>query len=107
MLLLVIAVVGSGIMAERLTEDVALALLCNALATGAALIVLWDGAPYHRANAVRAAAAALDIALVPLPGYSPDLMPVEALWRWRTGRRLVENRPPEPLVPEGEGGVSR
>jgi transposase len=47
-----------------------------------ALIVLWDGAPYHRANAVRAAAAALDIALVPLPGYSPDLMPVEALWRW-------------------------
>ena len=47
-----------------------------------ALIVLWDGAPYHRAKAVRAAAAALDIALVPLPGYSPDLMPVEALWRW-------------------------
>ena len=33
--------------------------------------------------------------------------PIEALWRWRTGRRLVENRPPEPLVPEGEGGVSR
>jgi transposase len=47
-----------------------------------ALIVLWDGAPYHRAKAVRAAAADLDIALVPLPGYSPDLMPVEALWRW-------------------------
>ena len=47
-----------------------------------ALIVLWDGAPYHRAKAVREAAAALDIALVPLPGYSPDLMPVEALWRW-------------------------
>jgi transposase len=46
------------------------------------LIVLWDGAPYHRAKAVRAAAADLDIALVPLPGYSPDLMPVEALWRW-------------------------
>ena len=34
-----------------------------------ALIVLWDGAPYHRAKAVRAAAADLDIALVPLPGY--------------------------------------
>jgi transposase len=46
------------------------------------LIVLWDGAPYHRAACVREAAAALRIALVPLPGYSPDLMPVEALWRW-------------------------
>ena len=47
-----------------------------------ALIVLWDGAAYHRAGAVRDAAAALDIELMPLPGYSPDLMPVEALWRW-------------------------
>jgi glycerol uptake facilitator-like aquaporin len=37
---LVVAVVGSGIMAERLTGDAALALLCNALATGAALVVL-------------------------------------------------------------------
>src|SRR3954453_20133732 len=47
-----------------------------------ALIVLWDGAPYHRAQAVREAATALNITLMPLPGYSPDLMPVEALWRW-------------------------
>ena len=47
-----------------------------------ALIVLWDGAPDHRAQAVREAAAALNITLMPLPGYSPDLMPVEALWRW-------------------------
>jgi transposase len=46
------------------------------------LIVLWDGAPYHRAQAVREVARTLDIELMPLPGYSPDLMPVEALWRW-------------------------
>lgn len=38
--LLVAAVVGSGIMAETLTKDVALALLCNTLATGAVLVVL-------------------------------------------------------------------
>jgi transposase len=47
------------------------------------LIVLWDGAPDHRANAVREVATTLGIDLMPLPGYSPDLMPVEALWRWR------------------------
>ena len=46
------------------------------------LILIWDGAPYHRASAVREAAASLQIDLRPLPGYSPDLMPVEALWRW-------------------------
>ncbi|MDE0521250.1 MAG: aquaporin family protein [Boseongicola sp.] len=38
--LLVVTVVGSGIMAERLTDDVALQLLCNALPTGAILVVL-------------------------------------------------------------------
>ena len=46
------------------------------------LMLVWDGAPYHRASIVREAAAALQIELVPLPGYSPDFMPVEALWRW-------------------------
>lgn len=38
--ILVATVVGSGIMAETLTKDVALALLCNTLATGAILVVL-------------------------------------------------------------------
>ena len=38
--ILVCAVVGSGIMAERLTSDSALALLCNTIATGAVLVVL-------------------------------------------------------------------
>jgi glycerol uptake facilitator-like aquaporin len=38
--LLVAAVVGSGIMAERLTTDTALALLGNTLPTGAILVVL-------------------------------------------------------------------
>src|SRR5690242_17433176 len=46
------------------------------------LIVLWDGAPYHRAKTVWSAAASLDIHLLPLPSYSPDLMAVEPLWRW-------------------------
>jgi transposase len=55
--------------------------LREAIPTGK-LVVIWDGAPYHRAGAVRDAAARLNISIVPLPGYSPDLMPVEPLWRW-------------------------
>jgi glycerol uptake facilitator-like aquaporin len=39
-MLLVAGVVGSGIMAQRLTHDGALTLLCNTLATGAILTVL-------------------------------------------------------------------
>jgi transposase len=46
------------------------------------LRVIWDGAPYHRAKAVWSAAASLNITLLPLPGYSPDLMAVEPLWHW-------------------------
>lgn len=38
--LLVATVVGSGIMADRLTDDVALALLANTIPTGAILVVL-------------------------------------------------------------------
>ena len=38
--LLVATVVGSGIMAERLTSDAALALVCNTIPTGAILVVI-------------------------------------------------------------------
>jgi transposase len=46
------------------------------------IVLIWDGAPYHRSALVRAAAEILDIRLEPLPGYSPDFMPVEHLWQW-------------------------
>jgi len=46
------------------------------------LQVVWDGAPYHRSAAVVDAGARLDIEIIRLPSYSPDFMPVEALWRW-------------------------
>jgi transposase len=45
------------------------------------LILLWDGAPYHRAKTVWSAAGSLGIHLLPLPSYSPDLMAVEPLRR--------------------------
>ena len=46
------------------------------------ITAIWDGAPYHRSNLVKTAAANLDIHLEPLPAYSPDFMPVEHLWQW-------------------------
>lgn len=49
---------------------------------GRPLRVIWDGASYHRSRRLRTLAATLGITLEPLPAYSPDLMPVEALWRW-------------------------
>ena len=46
------------------------------------ITVVWDGAPYHRAELVKEAASATDIHLEPNHGYSPDFMPVEHLWQW-------------------------
>ena len=46
------------------------------------LIMIWDGAAYHRTKAMWSAAASLGIHLMALSGYSPDLLPVEPLWRW-------------------------
>ena len=46
------------------------------------IIVVWDGASYHRSRRMFARAQELEIELIRLPAYSPDLMPVEALWCW-------------------------
>lgn len=44
--------------------------------------IIWDGAPWHRARIAQAKAAHLGFRLMPLPGYSPDLNPIEGLWKW-------------------------
>jgi transposase len=49
---------------------------------GRPIVLLWDGASYHRAATVLEAAEAVQIRIVRLPAYSPDFMPVEALWKW-------------------------
>lgn len=46
------------------------------------IVLIWDGASYHRAALVREAAVRLNVELCPLPGYSPDLNPIEGLWKW-------------------------
>lgn len=45
-------------------------------------LLIWDGAPCHKAKCVQAAAAVLGFTILPLPGYSPDLNPIEGLWKW-------------------------
>ncbi len=46
------------------------------------LVVIWDNAPCHIARIVQTHAKELGIELVALPGYSPDLNPIERLWDW-------------------------
>jgi hypothetical protein len=46
------------------------------------LVIIWDNAPSHIAKVVKAEAKRLGIELVYLPGYSPDLNPIERLWNW-------------------------
>lgn len=46
------------------------------------VIIIWDGAPWHRAQVVQETAARLGFVLFPLPAYSPDLNPIEGLWKW-------------------------
>jgi transposase len=49
------------------------------------LLVIWDGAPIHRAQVVKeflAAGAAERLHLEPLPGYAPELNPAEGLWHY-------------------------
>ena len=46
------------------------------------LLVIWDGLPAHRSRLVRAYLEGLkgDIQIEPLPGYAPELNPVEYIW---------------------------
>lgn len=46
------------------------------------VLIIWDGAPWHRAFRVRDRAEELGFQLMQLPGYSPDLNPIEGLWKW-------------------------
>ena len=44
--------------------------------------LIWDGASWHTAKLVQEAGKRLNINIIQMPSYSPDFMPVEALWRW-------------------------
>ncbi len=48
------------------------------------LIMMWDNGPAHHGPEIRAYLATpdLNLRLVPLPGYSPDINADEAIWDW-------------------------
>ena len=49
------------------------------------LLVIWDGAPIHRAQPVKdflSQGAATRLQLEQLPGYAPDLNPDEGIWHY-------------------------
>lgn len=49
------------------------------------LLVIWDGAPIHRSRMIKAFLAedvARRLQLERLPGYAPDLNPVEHIWHY-------------------------
>ncbi len=51
---------------------------------GARLLVIWDGSPIHRRTAVKdflASTAGRGVRVERLPGYAPDLNPVESAWQ--------------------------
>ena len=54
-------------------------------------LLIWDNAPPHHPRRVAAAAAAANITLAFLPFRSPELMPLEDLWRARK-QQIAANR---------------
>lgn len=49
------------------------------------LLIIWDGLPAHRGQAIKdflRAGAARRIHLEQLPGYAPDLNPTEGIWQY-------------------------
>ncbi len=49
------------------------------------LLVIWDGSPIHRSRVVQAflsSPAAKRLRVERLPGYAPELNPIEGVWRY-------------------------
>jgi hypothetical protein len=73
--------------------------------------LLWDGLPAHRSKAMGAWLRRQRHWLVvePLPGYAPDLNPVEALWASLKGMELANlaGQTLEDVIAAAERGVQR
>jgi transposase len=73
---------AEGLIAEKLNSQLTqlfLDQLSGTIPKGTHVVLVWDGAGWHTANAIRPPA---NITLVRLPPYSPELNPVERLWHY-------------------------
>lgn len=73
---------AEGLIAPRLDTKIVnlfLEQLSRTLAPDVQAVLVWDGAGYHRANAL---ICPENITLMSLPPYSPELNPVENLWHY-------------------------
>lgn len=71
---------AEGLISPRLNTEVVQAFLDGLAATipgGRHAVLVWDGAGYHVARALRVPS---NLTVVGLPPYSPELNPVERLW---------------------------
>jgi transposase len=71
---------AEGLVSERLNAGVVQEFLGRLAATipaGTHVVLVWDGAGYHGAEALRVPA---NLTVVGLPPYSPELNPAERLW---------------------------
>jgi transposase len=65
----------------RTADAVALVETLGARRPGVPKLLVWDNAPPHHPTAVKTAAQAAGVELAFLPFRSPELTPLEALWR--------------------------
>jgi transposase len=65
----------------RTADAVALIDTLGAIRPGVPKLLIWDNAPPHHPTAVKRAAQEVGVDLVFLPFRSPELMPLEDLWR--------------------------
>lgn len=76
---------AEGLVAPKLDTGVVQSFLDGLAATipaGTHVVLVWDGAGYHVAKALRVPA---NLTVVTLPPYSPELNPVERLWLYLRG----------------------
>lgn len=66
---------------NRGADSAALLAALAARAEAGKSLLVWDNAPPHHTRVARETAAAVGIAVLPLPFRSPELMPCEDVWR--------------------------
>ena len=83
---------AEGLIAERLNAQLTQLFLDQLAATipqGVHVLLVWDGAGWHTAGSLKPPG---NVTLLLLPPYSPELNPVERLWRYLRQRHW-SNRP--------------